>query len=95
LPGREGARFVGLNVRAKRKGAADTMARLIDRLWYACRRGSQSVKGGLPDRKVDKQCMYGGNVFGAKSIFTLSTRATTKKRKYKRESKKKKKSIDR
>lgn len=53
--------------------------------------GSQSAKGGLPDGKGKKQCMYvwgEGIKYGGKPIFTLSTRAT---RKYKRESKKKKK----
>ena len=41
-----GARLVGLNVRTERKGAADTMARLID---YGMR------AGGIAEREKKKK----------------------------------------
>jgi len=47
--------------------------------------GSQSVKGGLPDRKVI--CMGGWNVWGQVDIHTLDSSHQEKKRKYKREKK--------
>jgi len=85
-----GVRDLWVGCSRKKEGAADTMAGLID---YGMRAGGIAERkregGRLPDRKVNKRCMYGeGNEWGQVGIHTLSTRATKKKkRKYKREKK--------